>query len=475
MTISARPILNAAAGIAIASLLFLVAVFALAALAEKSDTSVIKQKIAEAYRKSQIQYPGKWDIDDKRGNDTFTDCLALDVSVLYRQQLPMDTFDSRVYLFPVAAPNEPMHHACNELHYVSSHPELQNSFKERSYLRYWWGSAVVARIALGLTGIAVGCYRQLIHFLSFAALGIFVLAFFYSFGRAAAVFIPLFLSILLGFGMLTFGQSIAHAPEFIVGVLMLSAYSLARVRDRSRLTRALCYSFLGSVCVYFDLLNGNVGAIEILLCCQLFAPYVSQLLKGQDQAAPPAQVVKEIIENSAYVLIGGMASVAIRIVGYSFASHTSIVSATSEWLADFAHRVSGNLNDMFPEQNVPPSLRRLIAALKGKRHLPFHGFLPIRLADAYYALGFVCWAAIFPLLPGASKKTGAILRCCLGLPFNGRCGSRVVSSAGAAHYHSCLDDRTFDELVFWVRDVAGPAIEISPLSQARLPFAVDYF
>jgi hypothetical protein len=434
MTISARPILKAVAGIAIAALLFLIAVFALAALAEKSDTSVIKQKIAEAYRNSQIQYPGKWDIDDKRGNDTFTDCLALDVSVLYRRQLPMDTFDSRVYLFPVAPPNEPMHHACDELHYVSSHPELQNSFKERSYLRYWWGSAVVARITLGLTGISVGHYRQLIHFLSFASLGIFVLAFFYSFGRAAAVFIPLFLSILLGFGMLTFGQSIAHAPEFIVGVLMLSAYSLAKVWDRSRLTRALCYSFLGSMCVYFDLLNGNVGAIAILLCCQLIAPYVSRLVKEQEPAAPPsAQVVKEIIENSAYVLIGGIASVAIRIVGYSFASHTSIVSATSEWLADFAHRVSGNLNDMFPEQNVPPSLRRLIAALKGKRHLPFHGFLPIRVADGYYVLGFFCWAAIFPLCRALRKRS---------VPYSGAVWGFLLTAAVVPAWFLLLEQHT---------------------------------
>ena len=75
--VAARSIVKAAAGIAIAALLFLVAVFALAALAEKSDSSVIKEKVAEAFNNSQIQYPGKWDIDDKRGNDIFTDCLAL--------------------------------------------------------------------------------------------------------------------------------------------------------------------------------------------------------------------------------------------------------------------------------------------------------------------------------------------------------------------------------------------------------------
>ncbi len=175
--VAARSIVKAAAGIAIAALLFLVAVFALAALAEKSDSSVIKEKVAEAFNNSQIQYPGKWDIDDKRGNDIFTDCLALDASILYRKQLPMDTFDSRVYLFPVAAGSEPMHHACDELHYVSSHPELENSFKERSYLRYWWGSAVVARISHGLTGLSIGGYRQLIEILSLPRLACLFLLF----------------------------------------------------------------------------------------------------------------------------------------------------------------------------------------------------------------------------------------------------------------------------------------------------------
>jgi hypothetical protein len=425
MMYAIRSLIRAAGGIGIAAVMFLVAVFGLAVLAEKSDTSIVKEKIAEAFASSEIQYPGNWDINDKRGIDTWADCLALDVSILYHEQLLMDAFDSRVYLPPVGAANVPLqvlvgrynemrYHTCDELFYVLSRPELATSTKEQSYFRYWWGCGVIARIALGMTGLSVGGYRQLIQILSFVALGTFVSAFFLSYGRAALVFLPLFLSILLGYGMLTFGQSIAHAPEFIVGLFMLSAYGLGNVQRRSRLARALWYSLLGSACAYFDLLNGNVLVIEILLCSQLTAPYVSRLMSGIDAETPePTAILKEIIEGSAYIILGGFLAVVIRVVGYSFASHTSILDAFSAWLSAFTYRVSGTLDGLYPGKNVPPSLHRLFTALKGTRHMPFHGFLGIRLADVFYSLGFLSWATVLPLYLALRKKnvpcSGALL------------------------------------------------------------------
>jgi hypothetical protein len=401
-----KSVIKAAEGIGLATVMFMVAVFGLAVFAEKSDTSVVKNKIAEAFRISEIQYPGGWNVNDRRGIDTFTDCLALQVSSLYRQQFPMDTFDSRVY--------SSTHHACDELFSALTQPVLATSIEESSYFRYWWGSAIAARIALGMTRLSVGRYRQLLQILSFIALGAFILTFFYSFGRTAAVFLPLFLSILVGYGMLTFGQSIAHAPGFIAGLAMLSAYSLGNVQRRSRPTRALWYSFLGAVCVYFDLLNGNVVAIEILLCCQIIAPYASRLMTGQKALSPtPHAILKEIMENSAFVLIGGFLAIIIRVVGYSFASHTDILDAISAWLSDLSYRVSGNLNDKYPNQNIHPSLHRVFTALNATRDQPFHGFLSKRLADVFYSLGFVSWIASLPLCWALHKKgvpyVGALL------------------------------------------------------------------
>jgi hypothetical protein len=163
-------------------------------------------------------------------------------------------------------------------------------------------------------------------------------------------------------------------------------------------------------------LNANVAAIEILLCCQLTAPYVSRLLRGQDELSPaPAAILKEIIENSAYVLIGGFLAIVIRIVGYSFASHTSILDAISAWLSDLAYRVSGSLDDIYPGQTIQPSLHRLFTTLKGNRHQPFHGFLSTQLADAFYALGFLSWAAVLPLCWVLHKKAVPYLGALLGL------------------------------------------------------------
>jgi hypothetical protein len=75
-----KSVIKAAEGIGLATVMFMVAVFGLAVFAEKSDTSVVKNEIAEAFRISGIQYPGEWNVNDRRGVDTFTDCLVLQVS-----------------------------------------------------------------------------------------------------------------------------------------------------------------------------------------------------------------------------------------------------------------------------------------------------------------------------------------------------------------------------------------------------------
>jgi hypothetical protein len=398
-------VIQAALGLGCASLCFLVVVVALTVVAEKANDLVVKEKISQGFRDSAIQYPGVWDVNDKRGADTFTDCLTLEVSVLYREKLATDTFDSHVYYFEPARRNEPPHHACTELYYVFSHPDLERAIAQRSYLRYWWGSAIAVRIALGLSWLSVDDYRHLLQILSFAAVGIFIFSFFYSYGRTGIVFAPLFLSILFGYGMLTFGRSLAHAPEIIVGLLMLSAYGVADLPSRSRTVRAFWYGLLGSVCVYFDLLNGNVLAIEILLCCQLAAPFISKPPADATSGRSTAfHILKKLAENSAFVVTGGVLAILIRIAGYSFSSHTGIIDVLSMWSADFSNRVSGNLSDLYPGQDVKPSWRLLLVALKAKRHQPFLGMLGERAADAFYLVGIIAWLAILPLCRLLSRR-----------------------------------------------------------------------
>src|SRR6202022_1763946 len=189
-------------------------------------------------RASQIQYPGKFDINDKRGIDTFSDCTVLQATILGHGALWSDMFDTLVY-------DAPRQHPCDVLVDSFTGHAAAPSRKLFSYSRYWLGTAVVARIALGMAGISIKNYRSLLLILSWLALITLALAFFFSYGRVSFIFLPFFVSLGLGYGFLTMGQSIAHAPEFIVGLLLLSAYCLANVQQLSLCRRAVFYSILG--------------------------------------------------------------------------------------------------------------------------------------------------------------------------------------------------------------------------------------
>ncbi|MBA2594276.1 MAG: hypothetical protein M3495_14650 [Pseudomonadota bacterium] len=225
-------LLNATRGALIGAAIFLVFALVMAALAAHSDKSIVKTKIMDAIKTSAIQRPGKWDVTDKRGIDTFTDCLVLQASILDHGNFLQDMFDSLVYKRKLSGTSEPKMHRCDVLVDVLYDTNVESP-GVRSYSRYWWGSAVTTRIVLGMTGLSVDAYRQTIWILSFASLLIFILVFFLCYGRVFFVFLPFFLSSVFGYGLLILGQSIAHAPEFIGGLLLLSAYGLGNVQRLS--------------------------------------------------------------------------------------------------------------------------------------------------------------------------------------------------------------------------------------------------
>jgi hypothetical protein len=381
-------------GVTIGTMIFLAVAFVLAAASARVDTSVIRDKIANAIRTSQIQYPGKSDINDKRGMDTFTDCLVLQATILNHGRLWIDMFDTRVY-------DTLFYHVRPEIHPCDA---LVDSFAGRppaslySYQRYWWGSATVARIALGMTGISIKSYRSMILTLSWSTVILTMLAFALSYGRASCVFLPLFISIGAGYCLLTMGQSIAQAPEFIVGLLLLSGYCVLRVQRFSLRARAALYSFLGGICVYFDLLDATVVLIAILLCCELTSPYADLLLKFNRTRILPSYkaLPREIAVNCSLVLIGGCIAIVLRILGYSIVSHTNLLQVAHAWTSSLSYRLSGSLGNE-SSINAHPSLYRLLLALKDARQDPFHGILNKHAADGFYVLGFAAWALAIPL------------------------------------------------------------------------------
>jgi hypothetical protein len=253
-----------------------------------------------------------------------------------------------------------------------------------------------------------------VHVLSFASLAAFTLSFFYAYGHRSLVFAPLFLSILVGFGMLIMGQSIAHAPEFIVGLLMLSVYSLCNVQRLQRSGRAFWYGLLGSVAVYFDLMDGNAALIAIMLCCQISIPYVVHAKSKQNGNDGSALWCTKISENLLFVLIGGCVAIAIRILGYSFFNDMSLFQGLHEWIAKLSFRISGdppvpNLNAIDPGLYSILEKSRLLLLLEKSRlfllgahlvhhsHDPFQGMLSSYFAYAFYFIGFMSWLIATPL------------------------------------------------------------------------------
>jgi hypothetical protein len=209
-------------GVLIGAVFFVLTAFGLATTATYVDTSVVRTKIGDAIRTLQIQYPGKFDLNDKRGIDTFDDCIVLQALSLNQGGLLNNMFDTLIYDSNVGE------HACNALVDESGYDVTTNP-KVYSYNRYWWGSAVLARIVLGKSSISVKTYRSMIFTCSLLSLIILICSFFIKFGLISCVFLPFFVSLGLGYSLMTMGQSIAHGPEFIVGLLLLSGYCLGKV------------------------------------------------------------------------------------------------------------------------------------------------------------------------------------------------------------------------------------------------------
>jgi hypothetical protein len=380
-------IFSASQGVLIGTVFFFAIVFVLAMASANVDKSVLENKIAAAIRTSVIQFPV-----DFFGRINFTDCTVLMAGILDHGRLWSDMFDTLIYVRGVGV------HHCDVLVNIFEGRSVAAPVYVWSYSRYWWGSAVIAKIALGMTGLSIKTYVAATFTLSIIARLIFIVTFFFAYGRVAFSFLPLFTSLWIGYGLLTLGPSIAYAPELIVGLFLLSAYNVASVQHFPIRARAVLYSFLGGICVYFDLLDDTLVLITILLCCQLIAPYAARLLSLNTSQAMPsyAALAREIVMNCSLVVIGGCGAIMLRVLGYSIVSHTNILEVATAWISDLSFRFSGSLTELGPNE-LHSSLYRVLLSLARQRQIPFYGFLSKIAADTFYIIGFAAWAIAMAL------------------------------------------------------------------------------
>lgn len=373
---------------------FVALVLVAGAISYHADRRLIGQKISSAIRDGSIQIPGRWDITDRRGIATFTDCLVLQALQLSPNGFSPSLFDARIFQDAfVQYAGAHRVHACDALTRFYTGDKSAARSAIMSYSRYWFGSATLASIALGETGLSIAQYRDAVFFSLILSLGLFTLTFWLYFRPASIFFTPYLFSICCGFSLLSLGQSIGFAPEEVLGLLILAAYNVLHIERRSLRWRAACYSFLGAVCVYLDLLSGVAVLVATILCCQ----WIASALAQPPQSFRSARRILGLLANLSLVGAGACFAVVVRLIGYSFVSGRSLSNTLLEWTHDLTYRMTGYLGRAVDSQTSAASLVHIAIVLKNHRADPFYGILSPGATDLFYALGFIGWILLLPV------------------------------------------------------------------------------
>jgi len=392
-------------GAVLGAIAFLIFVLAVGTVSFYSNRSLIDQKIRSAIQDDTIQIPGRWDITDPRGMDTFTDCLVLQSLKLSPDTFLLNLFDTYVY---TAVYNAGKVHPCNSLS-RSYDNDGATELVVTSYSRYWWGSASLSKIALGQTGLSLVQYRDVVFVSLLLSLGFFTLTFYQSFRPASLFFTPYLMSVCFGFSLLSLGQSISQTPEEIIALLILSIYSLTHIECRSLYVRAACYSLLGAICVYLDLLNAVVILVPTIMCCQWIA---STLSKHPFSSSSKNRGILSLLINLGLVVTGACFAIFIRLVGYSYVSGKSFFDVLLQWKNELTSWFGGNVH--VASGQAPGTITDVARELWHGRADPFYGVLTNHGADVFYALGFLGWVLLVPLCWGLAKKQKLPLDVVLG-------------------------------------------------------------
>jgi hypothetical protein len=194
-------------------------------------------------------------------------------------------------------------------------------------------------------------------------------------------------------------------------LLILSIYNLTHIESRSLYVRAACYSLLGAICVYLDLLSGAVMLVPTIMCCQWIASTLSKTLPYSPSSKNPG--ILSLVTNLWLVVMGACFAIFIRLVGYSYVSGNNFFDVLLQWKNHLILDTSGNVYQQ------PGTITDVARALWHSRAFPFYGVLTPHGADFFYALGFLGWVLLVPLCWGLAKKQKLPLDVVLGFLLGG--------------------------------------------------------
>ena len=223
----------------------------------RSDTGVTRTKILSAINSNSSLFPADWSKNIITGVDTFSDCLTLEIAT----HIPDD--------YPSAL-SSALYEAGSEFHSCVGVIGRLNRFQSTSvisdYWRYWWGSASLLKIVLNVDDITLSGYQVTLKYGTYIALVLISALSLLIFKSNGLLVTPITFAMAFGYGIPIFGQSIAHAPGLLVGLVLIILYiGLHPLRIREYYRSAFAFT-IGGLAFYFDLLNGNLIALLILFC-----------------------------------------------------------------------------------------------------------------------------------------------------------------------------------------------------------------
>ena len=307
-----------------------------AAMNARADRTIVVGSIEQGLESGRSAFPSVWKMNLVTGIDTYTDCLVLNISTFEDQKIEQTLSRSEFI-------DDPLRHPCDILK-----DEISGLFAENNvvddYWRYWWGSSMLLNIVVGYNGLSVAGYQNLLLYLSYASIGLALLSALYHYRRAALPLVPVALGLVFGFGLPIFGQSIAHAPGLIFGMLALAGYPILRGQTRGSSWNFGFFAFVGCVTFYLELLNGNL--VVILLCSMLIRLLGARTARtsrpswpGWAADWPTAAAVLSV----AVAMTAGAVSMVVLRIGLRVAlTQQTLSEAVSNWASRMGKWNSGN-------------------------------------------------------------------------------------------------------------------------------------
>ena len=238
-------------------------------------------------------------------------------------------------------------HQCDDLLSKVAGLPIQGPNKVVDYWRYWWGSAALLNVVLGIFKISLPAYQTILEAMTYFAIALVTLTALFRYRRAALPFLPLAVALTFGFALPLFSQSIGHAPGLIVGLLLVWGYMVTGV-DRAEPGLQIAYVFFaGGVGLYFDLLNGDMLAV---MTCFGLVRLLSGIASGLAHAPWLAQFkrfagVTAVFHTLAAYVAGAISMVLFRMILHGALTGQGFVSSLSEWHGELAKHESSHWSE----------------------------------------------------------------------------------------------------------------------------------